>query len=187
MYRPNSDIIDLNQLRYKMFCKTTVKNPSLPPSYDSMLQHLKRCIYQNYIWKSDLIAQPDIDFPVGYGWSMTDSELSPKTQAEAPKKLDELTLCQCKQSKCASRSCKCVKADLLCSPACGCEGDSDLCENTVKVSKVAKIRNRYNQVPHLENQDEENMPDYSYDQQLSLRIWNSVWAFLVLCWHQFTI
>ena len=25
LYRPNSDITDLNQLRYKMFCKTTVK------------------------------------------------------------------------------------------------------------------------------------------------------------------
>ena len=89
------------------------------------------CNYQSYIWKSALIAQSDTGSPVGYGWSMTDSESSPKlmTQAAAaPKKLDELTVCQCKQSKCASRSCKRVKADLLCSPACGCEGDSDLCE-----------------------------------------------------------
>ena len=28
LYRPNSDITDLNQLHYKMFYKTTVKNPS---------------------------------------------------------------------------------------------------------------------------------------------------------------
>ena len=96
-----------------------------------------------------MIAQPDIESPVGYGWSMTDSELSPKlmSQAAAPKELDELTVCQCKQSKCTYRSCKCVKADLLCSPACGCEGDSDLGENTVS----------------LENQDEEHMSDYSSD------------------------
>ena len=65
--------------------------------------------------------------------------------AAAPKELDELTVCQCKRSKLASRSCKCVKADLLCSPACGCEGDSDLCKNTVS----------------LDNQDKENMSDYS--------------------------
>ena len=64
LYRPNSDITDLNQLRYKMFCKTTVKNPSLPPCYDSMLQHLKRCNYQSYIWQSALISQPDIESPV---------------------------------------------------------------------------------------------------------------------------
>ena len=96
-----------------------------------------------------MIAQPEIESPVGYGWSMTDSQLSPKlmTQAAAPKELDELTVCQCKQSKCASRSCKCVKADLLRSSACGCDSDSELCENTVS----------------LENQDEENMPDYSSD------------------------
>ena len=69
------------------------------------------------------------------------------TQAAVPKELDELTVCQCKQSKLASRSCKCVKADLLCSTVCGCGGDSDLCENTVR----------------LDNQDEKNMSDYSSD------------------------
>ena len=92
-----------------MFCETTVNNPSLPPCYDSMLTHLKCCNYQSYIWKSALIAQ--LDIPVGYGWPMTDSKLTPKlmTQAAAPKELDELTVCQYKQSKCASRSCKCVK------------------------------------------------------------------------------
>ena len=36
---------------------------------------------------------------------------------------------------------------LLCSFACGCEGDSDLCENTVT----------------LANHDEENMSDYFSD------------------------
>ena len=56
LYRPNSDITDLNHLRYKMFCKTPVKNPSLSPCYDSMLQHLNRCNYQSYIWKSALVA-----------------------------------------------------------------------------------------------------------------------------------
>ena len=83
---------------------------------------------------------------VAFDWSMTDSEVSPKlmTQAAAPKELGELTVCLCKQSKCASRSCKCVKAELLCSPACDCECDSVLCENTVS----------------LENQDEENMSDH---------------------------
>ena len=114
-----------------------------------MLQHLKGCNYQSYIWKSALIAQPDIESPVGYGWSMTDSELSPKlmTQAAAPKELDELIGCECKPSKCASCSCKCVKADLLCSPACCCEGDSYICENTVS----------------LENQDKENISNNSSD------------------------
>ena len=79
-----------------------------------------------------MIAQLDIESQVGYGWSMTDSELTPMlmTQAAAPKEFDELTVCQRQQSKCASCSCKCVKAGLLCSPECGCEVDSDLCENT---------------------------------------------------------
>ena len=39
--------------------------------------------------------------------------------------------------------CKCVKSGLLCSPACGCKSDSDICERTVS----------------LENQNEENMSD----------------------------
>ena len=75
-----------------------------------------------------------VEFLVRYGWSMTDSGLTPKlmTQAAAPKELTELTVCQCHKSKCA---CKCVKAGLLCSPTCGCESDSGLCENTVSLEE----------------------------------------------------
>ena len=85
-----------------------------------------------------------VEFLVRYGWSMTDSGLTPTlmTQVAAPKELTKLTACQCQKCKCA---CKGVKAGLLCSPACGCESDSSLCENTVR----------------LENQDEENMFDDS--------------------------
>ena len=38
---------------------------------------------------------------VGYGWSLTDSGLTPKlmTQSTAPKELTELTICQCKELK----------------------------------------------------------------------------------------
>ena len=53
---------------------------------------------------------------------MADFGLTSKlmTQAAAPRDLDELTVCQWQQSKCANSICKCVKAGLLCSPACGC-------------------------------------------------------------------
>ena len=87
-----------------------------------MLQHLKRCNYQIYIWKSSYIARLDVESSVGYGLSMADFGLTSKlmTQAAAPSDLDEMTVCQWQQSKCANRVCKRVKAGLLCSPACGC-------------------------------------------------------------------
>ena len=77
LYQQNSDISDFNKLCYKIFCKTTVKIPSLPPHYDSIL-HLKRCNYQSYFWKLALIAGLDVESPVGYGWSVTDSGLTSK-------------------------------------------------------------------------------------------------------------
>lgn len=131
LYQPSADISDLNQLRFKMFCKKPVKNQSLPPCQDSVVQHIKRCNYQSYLWKNSLIAKPDLESPVGHGWVKTEEGLIPElmTQAPAPKELTELTVCQCKLSKCSSRACKCVKAGLLCSPACGCENDSELCQN----------------------------------------------------------
>ena len=40
-----------------------------------------------------------VESPVGYGWSMSDSGLTPKlmTQSTAPQELTELTICQCQQ------------------------------------------------------------------------------------------
>ena len=44
----------------------------------------------------------EIESPVGYGWSMTDSGFTPKlmTQSTAPKELTKLTICQCQQLNC---------------------------------------------------------------------------------------
>ena len=69
--------------------------------------------------------------PTGHCWSMTEKGLVSElmTQAPAPKELTELTVYMCKQLKCSSRACKCFKAGLSFSPACGCENDEEYCQN----------------------------------------------------------
>ena len=84
------------------------------------------------MWKSALVAKPDIPPPGGHGWIGTEDGLLPElmTQESAPKEVVELTTCRCKTSKCAKRQCKCAQRGLKCTPACLCGGDVDQCVNT---------------------------------------------------------
>ena len=65
LHSPKSDG-DVNLLRYKMFCQAT--NETLPPTQDSLIQHTKRAIYQTYIWRNALKAEPGLPSPTGNGW-----------------------------------------------------------------------------------------------------------------------
>lgn len=132
LYSPSNVRTDINELRYKQFCKKPVQNQSLPPCKDSLVQHIKRANYQTAIWKRSLQPKPEIDSPEGHGWIATDDGLRPQlmTQASAPQEIVELTTCHCKESRCAAMSCKCLKARLRCTAACSCEGSSDHCENS---------------------------------------------------------
>ena len=49
-------------------------------------------------------CKPDVKSPDNHGWQMSDSHLIPvlMTQAPAPMELIELTVCQCKKSRCAT-------------------------------------------------------------------------------------
>ena len=123
---------DINKVRYNLFCKHAKQNEGLPPCRDSLTQHVKRCNYQCVVWKSALVAKPDIPPPGGHGWIGTEDGLLPElmTQESAPKEVVELTTCRCKTSKCAKRQCKCAQRGLKCTPACLCGGDVDQCVNT---------------------------------------------------------
>ena len=56
IYRTSGEV-DINEVRYKMFCrgKTPLSN-QLPPTRDELLQHIKRSNYQSYIWKNVLLT-----------------------------------------------------------------------------------------------------------------------------------
>ena len=77
----------------------------LPPTSDSLQQHIKRANYQAYIWRKALVARQGLPSPDGHGWRVEDNALCPvlMTKLPAPASILELTNCQC-LSQCAHRT-----------------------------------------------------------------------------------
>ena len=104
-----------------MFCQQRKrKNEAIPPTSDSLRQHMKHANYQTFIWRSSLVAMQDLQSPVGHGWELEDDCLKPRS-------LIELTTCNCKRSQCQG-NCSCYNSDLSCMEACLCMAD-ETCKN----------------------------------------------------------
>ena len=57
----------MDALRYVMFCQQRKrKYEALPPTGDSLRQHMKRANYQTFIWRSSLVAMQVLQSPVGH-------------------------------------------------------------------------------------------------------------------------
>ena len=124
----------VDELRHFLFCQNRKqKKELLPPTSDSLLQHLKRVNYQTFVWRKALTAIQHLLQPESNGWVREDSSLKPVyiTKEPAPSSLLELTTCTC-QSGCQS-NCSCHNTGLSCSDACYCMASSDMCRNPHRV------------------------------------------------------
>ena len=128
--RSRMNLHTVDELRYFLFCQNRKqKNELLPPTSDSLLQHLKRVNYQMFVWRKALTAIQHPPQPESNGWVGENSSLKPvyMTKEPVPSSLLELTTCTC-QSGCQS-NCSCNNIGLSCSEACSCMASSDLCRN----------------------------------------------------------
>ena len=118
-----------DELRYLLFCQKKQKNELLPPSSDSLLQHLKRVNYQTFVWRQALTAIQHLPQPESNGWVKDGPSLKPvyMTKEPAPSSLLELITCTCKGG-CQS-NCSCNNTGLSCSEACYCMASIDVCRN----------------------------------------------------------
>ena len=119
---------EINQARYRKFCKNKIPEPhQLPPTKDELLQHVKRANYQSFVWKRALYANPDIPSPIGNGWSLKDDVLEVvwMENLPAPESVLELITCDCRRLKC-NASCQCKILSLECTDICKCHAN---CEN----------------------------------------------------------
>ena len=108
-YDNKATVKEVNQYRYRMFCQKRAANEALPPTLYSLLYHTKRCNFQALVWKSALVAQPEILSPIGNGWEYEEdldgdiviaeqeSTMVPTcmTQSAAPEALLEFIVCWC--------------------------------------------------------------------------------------------
>lgn len=118
-----------DELRYLLFCQKKARNECLPPTSDSLLQHLKRANHQTFVWRKALTAIQDLPEPAGNGWVMEETCLKPvfMTKDPAPASLLELTTCGCKSG--CETNCSCNNTGLSCSESCYCMASSDVCRN----------------------------------------------------------
>ena len=87
-----------DELRYIIFCQKKPNSDALPPTSDSLRQHINRANYQTHIWRKSLDALLELPSPEGHGWQKEDDELTLKLMSKdpAPTVQQQLFLCKCR-------------------------------------------------------------------------------------------
>lgn len=131
LYKHDTKCTTIHDLRCSMFRKCKTNLDMLPPTKDALVLHIKRAHFQALVWNRCLVPQQDLPSPTQFGWEVQNDLLQP-TLASKPqisKTRVEVKVCHCTQKgdKCRTRRCMCVKNELRCTGACGC--DVSWCEN----------------------------------------------------------
>ena len=123
VYDKTSASLSINQTRREMFCLKNVTMERMPPTQNTLLQHMKMAVYQASIWVTSTEVQQMIPSPSDYGWGQVDNVWSPLwlTVPELSKACPDLIKCTCK-GDCSN--CKCGKENLKCSSLCNCNCNS---------------------------------------------------------------
>jgi len=123
MYAPQTDICDVNEMRYQLFRlkNGNIDSGQLPPCKDSLHMHSIRANYQAAIWHRSLQANPDVPSPVEcHGRELDDDQqlkINWMTGAPAPDAILDFLFCKSKRS-CVLPACDCMANGLKCSEAC---------------------------------------------------------------------
>ena len=112
-----------DECRYALFKSGKCSDDVLPPTCDSLIQHIYRANFQAASWYQCLSPEVDLPSPVGNGWTLDNNELEITWMTRPPAECVE---CKCKTG-CSTMRCSCKKTDLKCTDLCSfCD-----CQNTV--------------------------------------------------------
>ena len=67
-YAPKTSFTAVKDLRWFLFWKKQVESEKLPPSEGALCEATLRAHYQAMEWHNDVVANPDLPSPEGYGW-----------------------------------------------------------------------------------------------------------------------
>ena len=151
MYDRTSHLSSVNEARKEIFCQKNQSVDKIPPTQDALLQHTHQALYQAGIWTTCTQAQPTIPSPEQFGWTKESGHWVPITIPEVSRACSELIKCSCKGT---CTRCKCVKANLSCSPPCACKCNANpdldsysllsLCYLKIKLNKLHTLFNTMN-------------------------------------------
>lgn len=109
--------------------RNKIEKEVLPPTSDSLQQHMKCSNYQINVWWHSFDITQDLVSPEGQGWEMKDGNFTPamtKPRTNTKKFANNAT-CHCKKSECRTNR-YCNIANLSYAETCVCMGD-ETCRN----------------------------------------------------------
>ena len=117
------DCTDIDEVRFRLYCRDLRAEDMLPPTKDSLILHIKRSNYQAAIHRRSLLQYIDAPSPVDHGWEVVDDKLKMKwmTLSPTPDGVLHLVACKCVKSSCESTRCSCRAAGLVCTDMCKCQ------------------------------------------------------------------
>src|SRR6476619_768544 len=142
---------------------------NIPPTYDTLCQHIKRASLQANIWYHCLESTPETWSVTNSGWKLNSlGRYEPVwiTTDDVSRYCKELVCCTC-QTRC--KNCKCVTSGLGYTQLCGCEGhcsqmDSQRCvvyENVEEDCEVDNVLVYYSDYEDVETDSQaQNILDY---------------------------
>ena len=125
MYDRGSSVTHVDEARLDLFARKQRPYQAIPPTRASLLQHVKRAVYQaSSIWGQATLREPEVQSPADWGWSRKEGmwQVVWTTLPPIAQSCQQLTKCGCK-TECRGR-CKCYRFGLTCTALCSCR-----CEN----------------------------------------------------------
>ena len=119
---------DIDEVRFRLFCRYLRPEDMLPPTKDSLILHIKRANYQAAIHRLSLCQHINAPSPTDHGWEVVDDKLKMKWMTLPPTPDDVLHVlsCGCPKTSCETARCKCRAAGSICTDMCKCQN----CHNT---------------------------------------------------------
>ena len=77
IYAPKTSLTKVKDLRWFLFRRRQAESEKLPPSKAALHEAVLRAHYQAMVWCNDIVANPDLPLPEGYGWERKDDSWRP--------------------------------------------------------------------------------------------------------------
>ena len=124
LYEPGSTVVDVGDLRWKLFTKKQLEAQKLPPTRGALHEAIARAHYQAMMWRQDNITHPQLPPATTYGWKEDGNRLVPVPTKDppAPATVIHLIKCGCKKTSCTSHW-SCRSQGFNCSEICLCGAD----------------------------------------------------------------
>jgi len=128
MYKRTTNCLTVNEARRELFVKDGRDLNYIPPTAAALFQHVLRASFvAGHVWHQSLVSRPVLPKLEDWGWKLNNGMPVPHWTElpEASSVVRELVKCGCNPVKGCSGRCNCLKADLMCTELCKCNGECE--------------------------------------------------------------